>query len=119
MYNIDLQSRIPIYEQVYNAVKNMILDGEIKPNEKIISVRELAKALGVNPNTVTKAFNALERDNIIYTVPGKGSFAGKVDNEKLQNEALEEFDKAVKNALRLGVGKEILINRIGGQEDND
>lgn len=113
MYDIDLQSRVPIYEQVYNAIKNMIFDGDIKPDEKIISVRELAKTLGVNPNTVTKAFNALEKDNIIYTVPGRGSFAGKIDNKKLQSEALEEFDKAVKNALRFGIDKEILISKIG------
>lgn len=114
MYNIDLQSRVPIYEQVYNGIKNMLLDGELKPDEKLPSVRELAKQLGVNPNTVTKAFGSLERDNIIYTVPGRGSFAGKPENEKIKNSALQNFDEAVRNAVRAGISREELKERIGG-----
>ena len=112
MYMIDLQSRVPIFEQIVGGIKNMILDGEIKPGEKLPSVRELAKTLGVNPNTVTKAFQTLEREKIIYTVPGRGSYAADVMTEKLRQEALEAFDSAVINAYRAGISEEELIKRV-------
>lgn len=112
MYMIDLQSRVPIYEQLYGCVKNMLMDGEIKPGDKLPSVREMSKELGVNPNTVTKAFQALERDKIIYTVPGRGSYAADIINDKFRQTALDEFDKASQNALRLGVSADTLIQRI-------
>ena len=114
MYTIDLQSRVPIYEQVYNSIKNMLLDGELKKGDKLPSVRELAKQLGVNPNTVTKAFQALERDKIIYTVPGRGSYANNIMTDELKQKALTEFVSAANNALRAGAEKQELIDRIGG-----
>ena len=112
LYMIDLQSRVPIFEQIVGGIKNMILDGEIKPGEKLPSVRELAKTLGVNPNTVTKAFQTLEREKIIYTVPGRGSYAADIITEKLKEEAFEAFDSAVRNAFRAGLSKEDLIERM-------
>lgn len=112
MYMIDLQSRVPIFEQIVSGIKNMILDGEIKPGEKLPSVRELAKTLGVNPNTVTKAFQTLEREKIIYTVPGRGSYAADIITEKLKEEAFEAFDIAVRNAFRAGLSTEDLIRRM-------
>lgn len=112
LYMIDLQSRVPIFEQIVGGIKNMILDGEIKAGEKLPSVRELAKTLGVNPNTVTKAFQTLEREKIIYTVPGRGSYAADIMTEKIRQEALEAFDGAVKNAYRAGLSKEELVRRM-------
>jgi len=66
MFDIDLQSRIPIYEQLYKKIVELIMKKELNSNDKLPSVRELAKELGVNPNTVSKAFQMLERDKIIY-----------------------------------------------------
>jgi GntR family transcriptional regulator len=75
MFELDLKSRKSIYEQVMDKLKERILVGMIRPDEKLPSVREMSKQLTVNPNTVQKAFRELERQGYIYTVPGLGSFA--------------------------------------------
>ena len=124
MYLLDLQSRIPIYKQVYENVKNMILNGELSAGDKLPSVRELAKELGVNPNTITKAFQELEKDKIIYTVPGRGSYASDIIDGKLLSQALSDFDGSVRLCLRLKIPQEKLKERItvigeqGDKNDN-
>ena len=90
----------------------MLLNGELLPGDKLPSVRELAKQLGVNPNTVTKAFQELEKDNIIYTVPGRGSYASDIIDDKLIKQALDDYDTAAALCLRLGISHETLIKRI-------
>ena len=112
MYNIDLQSRTPIYEQLYKKVVELILRNELKPNDKLPSVRELAKELGVNPNTVSKAFQLLERDKVIYSLAGRGSFVSNVSTDSVKETALEDFDRAVAEALNVGISKKELTDRI-------
>lgn len=112
MYNIDLQSRTPIYEQLYKKVVELILRNELKPNDKLPSVRELAKELGVNPNTVSKAFQLLERDKVIYSLAGRGSFVSNVSTDSVKESALEDFDRAVAEALNVGITKRELTDRI-------
>ena len=112
MYNIDLQSRTPIYEQLYKKVVELILRNELKPNDKLPSVRELAKELGVNPNTVSKAFQLLERDKVIYSLAGRGSFVSNVSTDSVKETALEDFDRAVAEALNVGITKKELTDRI-------
>ncbi len=112
MFSIDLQSRTPIYEQLYKKITELILKGELKPNDKLPSVRELAKLLGVNPNTVSKAFQTLEHDKIIYSLAGRGSFVAEVQTDMLKNLALTGFDSAVNEAIKAGITKQELIDRI-------
>lgn len=112
MYNIDLQSRTPIYEQLYKKVVELILRDELKPNDKLPSVRELAKELGVNPNTVSKAFQLLERDKVIYSLAGRGSFVSNVSTDSVKESALEDFDRAVAEALNVGITPKELTDRI-------
>lgn len=112
MYSIDLQSRTPIYEQLYKKVVELILKKELNPNDKLPSVRELAKELGVNPNTVSKAFQLLERDKVIYSLAGRGSFVANVSAEAVKETALADFDKAVAEALNAGITKGELADRI-------
>lgn len=112
MFSIDLQSRTPIYEQLYKKITELILKGELKPNDKLPSVRELAKLLGVNPNTVSKAFQTLEHDKIIYSLAGRGSFVAEVQTDILKNLALTGFDSAVNEAIKAGITKQELIDRI-------
>lgn len=76
MIRIDPYSRSPIYEQVIHRISELIMVGDLKNGDKLPSVRTLAKDLGVNPNTVQKAYAELERRRIIYTVSGKGNFVG-------------------------------------------
>ena len=74
MFQIDLKSRKAIYEQVMDNFKRLIVTGVVKQDEKVPSVRDMAKALTVNPNTVQKAYRELENQGYIYTVLGQGSF---------------------------------------------
>ncbi len=112
MFDIDLMSRIPIYEQLYRKVIELILKGVLTEQEKLPSVRSLATELGVNPNTVAKAYSLLERDGIIYSLAGRGSFIAKPDKLLAQERVLTDFDTAVRHALEIGIGKETLQNRI-------
>jgi len=112
MYSIDLQSRTPIYEQLYKKVVELILKRELLPGDKLPSVRELAKDIGVNPNTVAKAFQLLERDKVIYSLAGRGSFVAKVNADAVRDAALSDFDRAVTEALGAGITKTELTERI-------
>lgn len=112
MFDIDLQSRIPIYEQLYKKVIEMTVKKQLAPSEKLPSVRELAKELGVNPNTVSKAFQMLERDGIIYSVPGRGSFISDKNDSIIAKNAAEGFRTAVREALNGGLDREGMISVI-------
>lgn len=112
MFNIDLSSRVPIYEQLYKKTLELAIKGVLKENTQLPSVRGLAKDLGVNPNTVSKAYQQLERDGVIYSVSGIGSFIAKINTNALMEYAFEDFDKAVEEALKASVSKEELIERI-------
>lgn len=112
MFNIDLQSRTPIYEQLYKKILELILKRDLKPNDKLPSVRELAKELGVNPNTVSKTFQMLERDKVIYSLAGRGSYVSDVQTGAVREAALTDFDKAVGEAINAGFTKDELKERI-------
>ena len=112
MFSIDLQSRTPIYEQLYKKIIELILKRELLPNDKLPSVREIAKELGVNPNTVSKAFQLLEHDKVIYSLAGRGSFVANINTEAVRDAALADFDKAVAEALGAGISKTELTERI-------
>ncbi len=112
MFSIDLTSRIPIYEQIREKIIELIVQGTLHENDQLPSVRSLAKDTGVNPNTVSKAYQELERQGIIYSVPGRGSFIAKQDSEVYRRSAIKEFDSAVKGAFSKGVSSSELKERI-------
>lgn len=70
---LDSKSKIPFWEQIVNQVKELILKGVLKPNDKLIPVRKLSSILEINPNTISKAYQELNRQGIIMTIPGKGT----------------------------------------------
>lgn len=74
MFQLDLKSRKSIYEQIVDNLKELIITGMLKSEDKIPSVRELSKTLTVNPNTIQKAYRELEYQGFIYTVSGLGTF---------------------------------------------
>ncbi|HEX3033069.1 MAG TPA: GntR family transcriptional regulator, partial [Bacillota bacterium] len=74
MLQLDFRSRIPVYEQLIDRIKEQIIHQVLKRDEQLPSVRELAIELTVNPNTIQKAYRELEHQGFIYSVPGKGSF---------------------------------------------
>ncbi|OKL36400.1 GntR family transcriptional regulator [Domibacillus mangrovi] len=115
MFTIDTRSRVPIYEQLTEKLKELIIREVMKEDEKLPSVRSLAQDLTINPNTIQKAYRELEREGYIYSIPGKGSFVSPVKNE-INRERLEmlkkELERIVGEILFLGVPKEEVIRII-------
>lgn len=116
MFVLDYKSRLPIYEQLYRSVTKMSALGAMEPGEALPSVRSLAQELGVNPNTVQKAYQMLERDGIIFSVKGKGSFLAGDESAVSQRKklALEKVRDAAAEAASSGVTKEEILAQISG-----
>ena len=110
MIILDNQDRRPIYEQLKSRITELVLMEVYPPDMQLPSVRSLARELGVNPNTVQKAYQELERDKVIYTVSGKGSFisANPLAKERRRKEELERLEEDVKSCRLIGIpGDEI------------
>ncbi|MCM3791241.1 GntR family transcriptional regulator [Domibacillus indicus] len=115
MFTIDTRSRVPIYEQLTEKIKELIIRDVMKADEQLPSVRTLAQELTINPNTIQKAYRELEREGFIYSIPGKGSFVSPVKNE-INKERVEmlkhELERIVGEILYLGVPKDEVIKLI-------
>lgn len=114
MIDIDATSSTPIYAQIVRGMKEGILKGIFEPGEKLPSVRDMAKMMTLNPNTVQKAYKELEREKVVVTVRGRGTFISeeykpRKDEHKL-NEVKETFKKGIIEAFYMGFGKEELID---------
>ncbi len=109
MITIDVTGRAPIYEQICKSICGEIARGVYKENDRIPAARALAKELGLNPNTVAKAYSILERDGIIYSVAGKGCFVAKHEG-KADKRLTKDFEQKAKEALAAGVPKQTLID---------
>lgn len=99
MFEIDTRSNKPIYEQIIDNVKELSLKGILKPEDKLPSVRELAAMLIVNPNTVSKAYQELERQNVIETLRGRGTFMCDIEEAKMDKERTERAIEKLKDIL--------------------
>jgi Predicted transcriptional regulators len=104
----------PIYEQLTDTLRRMILSGAIAENEKLPSVRELASRLSINPNTIARAYKALENEGFVYSVTGRGSFAGGLgDVDEGRKQALRQtLIHAATELRQLGESEEALITLI-------
>ena len=106
--SVDTRDRKPIYEQLTDNIKNLVLRGILSPDEQLPGVRTLAVELAINPNTIQKAYAELERQGIIYSIQGRGSF---VTNNVERLRALErenilsEIEKAFLGAKQAGLDK--------------
>lgn len=107
-FQIDPLSRIPLYEQLKKQVLRLGALGLLDPEEPMPSVRQLAAELGINPNTVQKAYRELERDELIISVPGKGSFLASTEThiEKLKSEMKRRLQELMLSAKDAGFGEE-------------
>ena len=107
MFELDLRSHKSIYEQITDKFKELIMTGELECGAKIPSVRDLSKTLGVNPNTIQKAYRELERQGYIYTATGVGTFVADRSQVHTDQRALESakknFDEAFRQLLYLGL----------------
>ena len=114
MIKLDLQSRLPIYEQLKNKISELVMLGELKPDDQLPSVRSFARDLGVNPNTVQKAYQDLEREKIIYSVTGRGSYISpELDLDlQLRRQYLRKITQAAFQARQLGISEAQVINAV-------
>ena len=114
MLNLDYRDARPIYEQVRDNLRRLMVSGAIQEGEKLPSVRSLASNLAINPNTIQRAYESLEAEGYVYSIPGKGSFAAPrtgVDEER-RDRPLGQFDSLTAELLYLGVTRDRLIARI-------
>lgn len=94
---IDQNSSVPIYEQIYEQFLDYISKGILQIGDKLPSVRELSAQMHINPNTVVKAYRMLEEQKFIYSMPGKGSFV----NEKQQDQTAVLRDNIIEECKKL------------------
>ena len=92
MFNLDYQSGLPIYEQIVEQFERYIAFGVLKPKEQIPSIRELASSLGINPNTVKKAYEELEKRGAITTISTKGTFVTDKINMVIDKKVKDFYD---------------------------
>lgn len=102
MFTINYQSPTPVYKQLYENVIRLVSFGALKPNDKLPPVRTLAGELGINPNTVSKAYSMLENDGYIYSAVGRGSFIS--ENFDSREAEKIEVKKVIKNNLQTAFG---------------
>ena len=126
MFQLDFKDRRPIYEQIKEKLKFLIIEGAMKEGEKIPSVRELAVSMAINPNTIQKAYKELESEGYIYSVTAKGYFVTpRASTDVGKNaELLAKFSDTVHELMYLGKTKNELsdiINSIykGGTNDGN
>ena len=118
MLNLDYRDARPIYEQVKDGLRRLMVTGVIREGEKLPSVRTMASTLAINPNTIQRAYEALESEGYLCSVPGKGSFAAPhtgVDRGR-KEELLQVVDRTAAELLFLGVDGETLWARIRAME---
>lgn len=96
MFQLDLKGRKSIYEQVVDNMKELIIAGVMKPEDKLPSVRDLSKELTVNPNTVQKAYRELEYQGFVYTTPGLGTFVSTMIDREIDEKSLKEITLRIK-----------------------
>ena len=112
MIVLDLKDSRPLYEQIVERFKHLILCGALPEDEKLPSVRNLAMELSINPNTIQKAYGELEREGFIYSVKGRGNFVAA--NSSLKEAKREELKTQilalVKEGEAIGLTREDIIN---------
>lgn len=114
MLHLDYRDPRPIYEQVQSGLRKLMMAGALQEGEKLPSVRTLASQLAINPNTIQRAYEALEREGYVYSLPGKGSFVAPrkdVDDQRKQ-QLWKSFENSARELLFLGEDLSTLITHL-------
>ena len=111
MIVLDYRDSRPLYQQVKDSLRRMMLTGLLEPDEKLPSVRSLATQLAINPNTIQRAYAELEAEGYIYSVVGRGSFVSAGDGEHLRRiaELTGRLAPALEELKSLGYTREQLL----------
>ena len=125
MILIDYKSRKPIYEQIIENMKQLVVSGVLQRDDQLPSVRQLAQELAINPNTIQKAYAELERQGVIYSLKGRGSFVGSSLQELRtvqQKELLEQLAVLSTDLYRLQVPQDevcAVVQQVYEQQKED
>lgn len=115
MFEIDFNNNVPIYVQIVDYFREKVLDGTLKTGEQLPSIRELAVVLGINPNTVKKAYDILENQHIVQSYSTKGTYVtDKIDcvlEEKTKSSFLHILEE-VNNLRKMGVSLETVLKKV-------
>ena len=115
LISLDYQSRTPIYEQIVLEIERFVALGILKPEEQIPPIRELATELGINPNTVKKAYSILETKGVIVSLSTKGTYISfntkNIVEEKIKSK-ISEMKNIIGELEKLGLTKEEIIEKI-------
>lgn len=113
LITVDLRDRKQLYEQLVDNIKALILSGELRADDRLPSVRSLARELGINPNTIQKAYSELERCGTIMTLPGRGSIvvaqADELKRDRLRT-LTESLVQLANEARIAGITKEEFLD---------
>ncbi|WP_066893608.1 GntR family transcriptional regulator [Clostridium nigeriense] len=96
---LDSESNLSIYEQIIKSIKNSIINEEILPKDMLPSIRSLARDLQISVITTKRAYDELEKEGLIYSVPGKGFYVKEPNREKLREEQLRNFEIDFENLI--------------------
>ncbi|GAH92204.1 unnamed protein product, partial [marine sediment metagenome] len=111
----DVKSALPVYEQIKRAIKLAILSGHLKENDRLMSLRDMALKLKINPNTIIKVYYQLEVEGFIYSRPGAGYFV-KLDRRKIKKEKRELLREItgeyISRVIKLGYSLEDMIREL-------
>lgn len=124
MFVIDPRNKAPLYEQLAQQIRWQIAMGFLAPDEPLPSVRQLSGELGINPNTIQKAYRQMEQEGLIYARAGKGNFVTPAVDEqrrKQQTEQLTLLEKEICKAKDMGItGEQLreLVDRAFGNATN-
>lgn len=114
MLNLDYRDARPIYEQVRDGLRRLMVSGIIQEGEQLPTVRAMATSLAINPNTIQRAYELLEAEGYVSSVPGKGSFAAphhQVDSTR-RDGLLRVFDDTATELMFLGLSTDALSQRL-------
>ena len=121
MISLNYRDSRPIYEQIRDGLRKLIVTGALGADEKLPSVRALAAQLAINPNTIQRAYNELEGEGYIYSIPGKGSFAAAnaaADTARL-SELLSQVRELLSELRYLGISQQELEELIKEESGHD
>jgi GntR family transcriptional regulator len=112
-FRIDPSSRLPIYRQLSNQMREAVARGQLRPDERLPSVRELSRSLVVNPNTIARVYAELEREGMLHSRQGLGVFVARPKAEltqRVRKERLQQLlDVFLTEAVHLGFAADVVV----------
>ena len=118
LFELDYRSKKPLYEQIIEQIKLLVIKGYLSPGDSIPSVRKMAQTLNITPSTVAKAYQELERQKVIETIRAKGTFITTMPSMEPNTEELEKIRKRIQSEIielkRTGYSEADVVNLVKG-----